>query len=371
MTSPPPNRLLRGVVEEVPAGGADSVRPGARAALRLAAAAPGLHLGHAAALRKLAALQEGGCTAVIVLGDYGAQLAGTAAADAERAASAIATESLTLLDASRTELRRDSEWLDMPMGDLFDLARDSTVGELVEHDDFERRLASEDPISILELLGPLLDAYGSIAVDADLELAGADRAPDLRLARHLQQARGRSPAVSVALALLPGTDGRPMSRRDGNAILLADPPEDMFGKLMRVPDEAMPRYFELLLDEPFDPARPAVESKRGLARQLVERHHSAAAARAAEERFDRIHVRHEAPAEIDEATLPPGEQIHLPALIGEHFDLSRSEARRLIAQGGVRIDGVPATALDVPAAALAGTVLQVGKRRFVRFVAAP
>jgi tyrosyl-tRNA synthetase len=160
-----------------------------------------------------------------------------------------------------------------------------------------------------------------------------------------------------------------MSKSEGNYVGVAEPPDDQFGKLMRVPDDLMPVYYELLLDSPFDPALPAVESKRALARGIVERYHGGEAAATAEQHFDRLHVERALPDEIEEATLPAGDPVHLPALIRDHFGLSSSEARRLLGQGGIRLDGeqLSADSLDLPAARLDGAVLQVGKRRHKRF----
>jgi tyrosyl-tRNA synthetase len=172
----------------------------------------------------------------------------------------------------------------------------------------------------------------------------------------------------MTLPILPGTDGeRKMSKSYGNYVGVAEPPEEIFGKLMRVPDAAMPVYYELLMDEPFDPERPAVESKRHLARSLAARYHGDEAGEAAEAHFDRLHVQRDVPDEIDEAPLPDDDPVHLPALLAGAFGISRSEARRLVGSGGVRIDGEPVQELDVPADRLDGAVVQLGKRRFKRF----
>lgn len=372
--APPAAGQLPTGAEEVPPGGlAERLAQGSpRALVRLGAAAPALHLGHAALLRKLAELRDRGAAPVLVLGDYSAQLTGLDAAAAAANAERREREALALIGREGVEVRRDSEWLDMPMARLFDLARAATVDDVVRHGDFAERLESGAPITVLELIGPLLAASDAVAVGADVLVAGADRAAELALARAIQQAGGEPAAVTLALPLLPGTDGAsPMSGRAGSAIGVADDPADMFGKLMRVPDEAMPAYYGLLLGEPLDHRRAAVEAKRALARSVVARYRSDEAARQAEERFDRIHVAHAAPDDVEQAPLPAGERIHLPALIGDHFGMSRSEARRLLAQGGVRVDGRAAGAdeLDVPRQRLEGAVVQVGKRRFKRFVA--
>jgi tyrosyl-tRNA synthetase len=177
----------------------------------------------------------------------------------------------------------------------------------------------------------------------------------------------------VTMPILPGIDGvKRMSKSEGNYVGVAEPPEEQFGKLMRVPDDVMPVYYELLLDVPFDPARPAVESKRALAREIVARYHGTRAAEEAEAHFDRLHVERALPDEIEEAELPPGDVVHVPALVRDHFGLSSSEARRLLGQGGIRLDGeqLGPGDLDLPAERLSGAVLQVGKRRHKRFRAA-
>jgi tyrosyl-tRNA synthetase len=176
--------------------------------------------------------------------------------------------------------------------------------------------------------------------------------------------------VAITMPILPGIDGvKRMAKSEGNYVGVAEPPAEQFGKLMRVPDAVMPVYFELLLDAPFDASRPAVESKRALARETVARYHGADAARDAEAHFDRLHVQRELPDEIEEAELPPEEPVHVPALVRDHFGLSSSEARRLLGQGGIRLDGeqLGPGDLDLPAARLDGAVLQVGKRRHKRF----
>ncbi len=228
----------------------------------------------------------------------------------------------------RTEVRRNGEWLDMPMEDLFRLARISTVAQILERDDFAKRYAAGDPISVLELLYPLLQGYDSVAVRADVELGGTDQTFNLLLGRDIQQAYGVEPQAILTLPILPGTDGvRRMAKSAGNYVGVAEEPAEIFGKLMRVPDAAMPFSTSCCWTLPLDASRPAVEAKRAMARALVERFHGSKAARAAEEHFDRLHVRHEAPTAVEEAPLPAGDPVHLPALIADGFGVSRSDAR--------------------------------------------
>jgi tyrosyl-tRNA synthetase len=279
-------------------------------------------------------------------------------------------QAFTVLDEGRTEVRRNGEWLDMEMEALFRLARTTTVAQLLAREDFAKRYGTQQPISILELLYPLLQGYDSVAIDADVELGGTDQTFNLLLGREIQQAYAKPSQSILTMPILPGTDGvQRMSKSTGNYVGVTEPPEEIFGKLMSVPDEAMAVYHDLLLDEPFDPARHPNESKRLMARLLTARFHGDEAAQAAEAAFDQVHQRHELPDDIAEAVLPEGETVHLPALLREHFGVSASEARRLIAQGGVKIDGNTYSdgALDVAAAMLDQAVLQLGKRRFMRF----
>ena len=271
-------------------------------------------------------------------------------------------------------MRHNGEWLDMPAEDLFRLARGSTVAQILERDDFAKRYAAGDPISVLELLYPLLQGYDSVAIESDVELGGTDQKFNLLLGRDVQQAYGVKPQSILTMPILPGIDGvQRMSKSLGNYVGITDPPDEIFGKLMRIPDEVMPVYYELLLDRPLDTDRPAVESKRALAREIASRYHGEEAGRRAEEHFDRLHVERSLPDEVEEAELPDDDPIHLPALLRDHFGVSGSEARRLLSQGGVRLDGeiLNSGELDLPAERLDGAVVQLGKRRFKRFRRAP
>ena len=247
-------------------------------------------------------------------------------------------QAFKVLDPDATEVRRNSEWLDMPMEELFRLARTSTVAQLLERDDFSKRYKGGEPISILELLYPLLQGYDSVVVESDVELGGTDQKFNLLLARDIQQAYGVEPQVAITLPILPGTDGeRKMSKSLGNHVGVDEPAEEIFGKVMRVPDAAMPGWYELLMDEPFDPARPPVESKRHLARALAARYHGDGAGTAAEAHFDRLHVAARAcPRRSSRRRCPADDPVHLPALLADAFGISRSEARRLISGGGVQ-----------------------------------
>jgi tyrosyl-tRNA synthetase len=297
------------------------------------------------------------------------------AEEIDRNAETYRQQAFKVLDPERTEVRHNGEWLDMPMEELFRLARTSTVAQLLERDDFARRYAGGQPISVLELLYPLLQGYDSVAVRSDVELGGTDQKFNILLARDIQQAYGAGPQSILTMPILPGIDGaQKMSKSLGNYVGVTDPPEEMFGKLMRVPDAAMEVYYRLLLDEPLDPERPAVGSKRSMARALTARYHGDEAAAAAEARFDRLHVEREAPEHVEEFVFAaPAGSVHLPALLADAFGISRSEARRLLAQDGVRLDGRPLDggSLDLPADQLDGGVIQLGRRRFRRLKLAP
>jgi tyrosyl-tRNA synthetase len=269
------------------------------------------------------------------------------------------------------EVRFNGEWLDMSMADLFALMRTATVGQILERDDFAKRYAAHEPISMLELLYPLLQGYDSVAVRADVELGGADQKFNLLLARDVQRAYGQPEQVILTLPLLTGTDGvRKMSKSYGNYVGVTDSPEEMYGKTLSIPDESLPDWYRLLFDAAPDPALGPRDAKRALARALVARFHDEAAAAAAEERFDQVHVRRELPDDMAEVAFAAGPDgtVHLPALLAAAFGVSTSEARRSLAQGAVRIDGEPVAAgtLDVQAATLDGRVVQLGRRRFAR-----
>ena len=374
--------LLRNTVESLPEGGLEeklSTGRSLRVKLGIDPTAPDVHLGHTVVLQKLREFQDLGHTVVLIIGDYTARVGDPSGRstsrpelrpeDIERNAETYREQALKVIDPVRTELRRNSEWLEMRMEELFRLARTATVAQLLERDDFAKRQAEHRPISILELLYPLLQGYDSVAVRADVEFGGTDQKFNLLLAREIQAAYGVPPQAVLTMPILPGIDGvRRMSKSLGNYVGVTDPAEEMFGKLMRVPDDAMALYYELLLGEPPDTTLEPVAQKRALARALTARFHRSEAAAAAEARFDRVHVERAAPDEVEEASLPPEDPVHLPALVAEHFDVSRAQARRLIAQRGVRLDGevLGADELDLPAARLDGALLQVGKRRFKR-----
>jgi tyrosyl-tRNA synthetase len=382
--------LERNVVDSLPKGAlAEKLEKAAgagrqlRAKLGIDPTAPDIHLGHVVVLQKLREFQDAGHLVVLIIGDFTARIGDPSGRSAVRPVLApeeieangktFQDQAFKVLDRERTEVRRNSEWLDMPMADLLALLRQVTVARVMERDDFQKRIAEQRPISMLELLYPVMQGYDSVAVNADVELGGTDQKFNLLLGRDVQQAYGQEPQAVLTMPILPGLDGeRRMSKSLGNYVGVTDPPEEMFGKLMSLPDDAMGIYYELLLGEELDPSAPAVEAKRALGRRLVERFWGEGAAGEAEAHFDRVHKEHLPPEEIEEITLSEADlddgMAHLPAVIAAHFGTSRSEARRLLGQGGVRLDGeaLGADDLDLAAKRLDGAVLQVGRRQFRR-----
>ncbi len=341
-----------------------------------------IHLGHTVVLQKLREFQEAGHTVVLIIGDFTAQVGDPSGRSSTRPlpspeeieanAATYQEQAFKLLDRERTEVRFNSEWLRMEPEALLGLLAQTTVARLLERDDFQKRLAAGQPIAALELLYPLLQGYDSVAVEADLELGGTDQKFNLLFGRDIQSAYGQKPQSILTMPILVGTDGvKKMSKSLGNYVGVTDAPEEMFGKLMSIPDAAMAEYYLLLLSaEP--PAAPPNEAKRELARRIVDRFHGEGAGAEAEEHFNRVIRDHGVPAEIPRWDIDPaaGSEpgvVLLPKLIGSGFELSSSEARRLIKQGGVKIDGetVAPDILELPREALEGRVLQVGKRRFL------
>jgi tyrosyl-tRNA synthetase len=353
--------------------------------------APDIHLGHAVVLRKLREFQDAGHRVVLIIGDYTARVGDPSGRSSlrpilsgeeiEANATTFQEQALKILDPhpELLEVRRNSEWLEMSMIELLGLMRTTTAAQMLERDDFAKRFAAGEPISMLELLYPLLQGYDSVAVKADVELGGTDQKFNLLLGRDIQRAYGQPEQAILTMPILVGTEGRrKMSKSLGNQIGVTDPPEEMFGKTMAIPDEAMGEYYRLLLGEGGADAGDvgagpeelsARDAKRALARGIVAWLYTEGEAESAESHFERVFVQHEAPEEIEEASFASdGGMLHLPGLIAEEFGLSRSEARRLIDQGGVTLgdDVLGANEHDVSSERADGQVLKVGRRRFRR-----
>ncbi len=326
------------------------------------------------------AFQEEGHLGVLIVGDYTTRIGDPSGrkaarpminpAEIDRNAQRFFDHASTIIDPERTELRFNSEWLaKLDFAEILRLTRTTTVARMLERDDFAKRYAANEPVSISELLYPLMQAYDSVAIKADVELGGTDQTYNLLMGREVMTAYGLEPQVALTVEYLDSWDGTGMSASRGNYIGLAEPAEEQFGKAMRIPDSLLDQWYRLVMEREA-PGGDPLAAKLELARFIVRRAHGEAAVAAAEEHFTRVVRRHEAPEDVPEGTLPCGDPIHLPAVLVEQLGVgSTSEARRLIGQGGVKLDGEVVTELDVPRASLEGATLQAGKRRFLRFQA--
>jgi tyrosyl-tRNA synthetase len=372
--------LVRNAVKVLPRGGLEEkLRHGRplRVKLGIDPTARHIHIGNAIPLERMRAFQDQGHVGVLIVGDYTARVGDPSGRSKERRvladeeidsnARAYYEQATRILDPDRTELRFNSEWLaPLTLGDLIGLTRTTTVSRMLERNDFEQRFQRAQPISISEFLYPLMQGYDSVAVRADVELGGTDQEYNLLTARDIQTAYGVEPQVILTTPLILGTDGaQKMSASLGNYIGIDDPPNEMYGKAMSAPDELMPDYYRLCLESLEPPPADPYVAKREWARRLVERWHGADAAAAAEHDFDRMFKDGLAPSDAPRLALPEDDPVHLPKFLADHgLAPSRSEARRLIAQGGVRLDGTPVRAdeLDVPRDRVAGAELRVGRR---------
>jgi tyrosyl-tRNA synthetase len=382
--------LTRNAVDVLPAGMLrEQLEAGEalRVKLGIDPTTPDIHLGHTVVLEKLREFQRAGHQVVLIIGDFTARVGDPSGRSAQRPlpspeeieanAATYQEQAFKVLDRERTEVRFNSEWLRMAPEQLLGLLAQTTVARLIERDDFQKRLAAGAPIAALELLYPLLQGYDSVAVEADVELGGTDQKFNLLFGRDIQAAHSQKPQSILTMPILVGTDGeRKMSKSLGNYIGVTEAAEEMFGKTMRVPDTAMPEYFRLVLGSEMPAGLPPNEAKRALARGIVARFHDGAAAEAAEQHFNRLFVERGAPDEVEELELGPfagedGGEVHLPGLMAAAFGISSSEARRLIRQGGAKLDGetIPSDTLDLALSELDGRVLQAGKRRFRRLQA--
>ena len=349
-----------------------------RVKLGIDATAPDIHLGFAYVLDRLAEFQRAGHVVVLIVGDYTARIGDPSGRSEERPvladevidanAQEFARQAFRVIDPERTEIRFNGEWLGrLSYADVVRLARTITVARILERDDFAKRFSAHEPISISELLYPLMQAYDSVAIEADIEIGGTDQLYNLLTGRDVMADYGLDPQLVITYPLLVGTDGvEKMSKSRGNYIGINDPPEEMFGKTMSIPDAALPQWWEMLVGDESPPADP-LDWKLELARRLVRRWHGAAAVAAAEEHFTRVVREHEAPEEVEEVRFGATENhIHLPAFLAHRLGQSSSHWRRVIDQGGVRLNGTPVQSYDLSAAEAEGAVLQAGKRQFLR-----
>jgi tyrosyl-tRNA synthetase len=376
--------LTRNAVDVLPAGGLEEKlklgRP-LRVKLGIDVSAPQATLGNGIPLQRMRAFQDEGHVGVLIVGDYTARIGDPSGRSAERPildpkeidrmAARFFESAYTILDPDRTEVRFNGEWLrELDFADVLRLTRTTTVARMLERDDFAKRFAAAEPISVSELLYPLMQAYDSVAIEADVELGGTDQLYNLLAGRDVMEAYGLEPQVVLTTPLINSWDGTKMSGSRGNYIGLLEAPEEQFGKAMRFPDEMLPELYRLVMEQE-PPSGDPLEAKLELARFVVRRSHGEEAAREAEAHFTRVVRRGEAPEEVPELPLPDGDPLHLPKLLADSLGIgSTSEARRLIAQGGVKLNGEPVSELDVPRARLAGALVQAGKRRFVRFASA-
>jgi tyrosyl-tRNA synthetase len=340
--------------------------------------APDIHLGFAFVLDRLAEFQKAGHTIVLIVGDYTARIGDPSGRSEERPvlpddvldanAKEFAEQAFRVLNREQTEIRFNGEWLGkLSYAEVVRLARTITVARILERDDFAKRFAAHEPISISELLYPLMQAYDSVAIEADIEIGGTDQLYNLLAGRDVMADYGLDPQLVMTYPLLVGVDGEEkMSKSRGNYIGINDPPEEMFGKTMSIPDAALPQWWELLVDDGSHPD-DAMEWKLELARRIVGRWHGDDGARRGEEHFTRVVREHQAPDDVEEVRFAPNEDhVHLPSFLALQIGQSSSHWRRVIDQGGVKLDGHPVDSYDIYLSNAEGAILQAGKRHFMR-----
>ena len=376
--------LTRNAVDVLPAGELDRKlakgRP-LRVKLGIDVTAPDVHVGHAIPLQRMAAFQREGHKGVLIVGDYTTRIGDPSGRSAERPvlseaeidrnANTYLGQAALIVDTSpeKLEVRFNGEWLaKLDFAEILRLTRTTTVARLLERDDFAKRMAARASISISELLYPLMQAYDSVAVEADVELGGTDQLYNLLAGRDVMEAYGLEPQVALTTPLLLGWDGEKMSASKGNYIGLSEPPEEQFGKAMRISDEMLPEYYRLVMESDVDPtALDPLEAKLELARFITRRSHGEEGARRGEQHFTRVvrEGRAQDEADIPEVSVDGGD-VYLPELLKTQFGQSNSHWRRVIEQGGVKIDGEPVRDLELPAERLRGALVQAGKRQFLK-----
>jgi tyrosyl-tRNA synthetase len=372
--------LTRNAVDVLPVGELERKlakdRP-LRVKLGIDVTSPDIHVGRAIPLQRMRAFQDEGHTGVLIIGDYTTRIGDPSGRSAERPvltdeeidtnARTYLDQAMVILDPELTEVRYNGEWLaKLTYAEVVRLARTLTVARLLERDDFAKRMAAQAPISVSELLYPLMQGYDSVAVEADVELGGTDQLYNLLAGRDVMEAYGLEPQVVLTTPLLVSWDGKKMSSSEGNNIPLTMEPEEQFGRAMRIPDELLPEWYRLVMErEP--PKGDPLETKLELARFIVRRSHGEEGVRRGEDHFTRVVREGRAPddAEIPTASVDGG-SVYLPQLLSDQFGRSNSHWRRVIEQGGVKVDGEPIRELELPAERLAGSVIQAGKRQFLR-----
>lgn len=391
-------RLLQGIETVVPeAEFRERVVEGRplRVKLGMDPTAPKVTLGWAVVLRKLRQFQEAGHKAVLIVGDFTAQVGDPSGKsetrkrlseeEVRRYADNVLEgfKKVLIWDEDLLEVRYNSEWLaKLDMADVLELTSKMTLAQMLERDDFSKRFEASQPISMMEFMYPLMQAMDSVAIDADIELGGSDQLWNNLVGRELMGRYGKRPQMVMTVPLLVGTDGtQKMSQSLGNYIGVDDGPADMFGKVMSIPDETMEQYFRLATE--LDPAQvdsivgsladgsahPG-DTKRRLGREVVALYYDETAAADAEAAFDRVFRDKDAPEEVPDFELPAGDPVWLPAVLKDAgLVTSSSEGKRLVAQGAIKIDGEPVPGEELSRRALANQIVQVGKRRFVRLIA--
>ncbi len=358
--------------------------------------APDLHLGHSVPLRRLRKFQELGHRIVFIIGDFTGRIGDPSGRSKTRPmlseeqiranAKTYAEQVGKILDVSQCEIAYNSEWFGkMDAADLLRLTSHYTVARMLERDDFAKRLAEESPIAVLELLYPLVQGYDSVAVRADVEVGGTDQLFNLLVGRDIMRAYGLEPQVVLTWPLLVGIDGtEKMSKSLGNYVGIAESPGEMFGKLMSIPDDLLPQYLQLLLEWPAEKVREALEAveagqvnprdlKDEMAREIVATYHGEDAAQEASEEFRRVFSQRELPSEMPDVEVAAEDLTNgaiwiIKLVRAAGFAPSNSEARRLVQQGGVRINDEPIKDDTASVVVKTGDVLKVGRRRFGRIV---
>jgi tyrosyl-tRNA synthetase len=374
--------LTRNAVDVLPKGDLERKlaegRP-LRVKLGIDVTSPDIHVGRGIPLQRMRAFQDDGHKAVLIIGDYTTRIGDPSGRSTERpvlsegeideSAKRYLEQARTILldDPEHLEVRYNGEWLSkLTFADVVRLTRILTVARLLERDDFAQRYTAGEPISVSELLYPLMQAYDSVAVEADVELGGTDQLYNLLAGREVMESYGLEPQVVLTTPILVSWDGQKMSSSIGNNIPLTAPPEEQFGRAMRIPDDLLPEWYQLVLERELPGVDP-MEAKLELARFIVRRSHGDEGVRRGEDYFTRVVREGGTP---DESEIPvtsvDGESVYLPQLLSDQFGQSNSHWRRVIEQGGVKVDGEPAREIEVAADRLRGKLIQAGKRQFLK-----
>jgi len=375
--------LTRNAVHVEPKGGLEQkLRLGRplRVKLGIDVTAPDVTLGHAIPLQRMRAFQDEGHSGVLIVGDYTTRIGDPSGRSAERPildeteidrnAQTYFDQASKIIDPDRTEVRFNSEWLSkLDFAEILRLTRTITVARLLERDDFANRYAAGAPISVSELLYPLMQAYDSVAIEADVELGGTDQLYNLLAGRDVMAAYGLDPQIALTVPLLEAWDGARMSSSRGNYIGVTERPEEQFGKAMRISDDQLDQWYALVM-EADAPRDDPLEAKLELARFIVRRFHGEEAAGHAEDHFTRVVREGQAPDEVDEV-VHEDDPVYFPGLLSARFGQSASHWRRVIDQGGVKLDGAPLSAYELPRSDVENRLIQAGKRQFLRLVPAP